>query len=178
MLVVTDVGKMTVACLNPSAEFEADAADFVPKWHCRASDREYCCKFELYGGKSRQQRVSQYIVSRITEPYVQTGRTLYCDNYYTSPELFLDFSHANIYTCGTKRNRKGIPNGFKDATLTTLQQMFCMTNGALLVMKYKNRRDAKMLTTAHSAKMVDPDKRTQDRKAILYQPVQQVYGGC
>ncbi|CAH1277400.1 Hypp9603 [Branchiostoma lanceolatum] len=95
------------------------------------------------------------------ETYVRTGRTLYCDNYCTSPELFLDFSDANINTCGTKRNRKGIPNAFKDATLTTPQQMFCMTNGALLAMKYKNRRGAKMLTTAHSAKMlagyVDPD---------------------
>ncbi|CAH1264053.1 Hypp2827 [Branchiostoma lanceolatum] len=37
-----------------------------------------------------------------------------------------------------------------------------MTNGALLAMKHKGRRDVKMLTTAHSAKMVDTDKRTRD----------------
>ncbi|CAH1242242.1 STAT5B [Branchiostoma lanceolatum] len=129
------------------------------------SSNSYCCRFELYGGKGKEpsaEGLTYDIVSRLMEPYVQTGHTLYCDNYYTSPQLFLDLSDANVNTCGTMRNRKGIPNAFKDATLTTLQQKFCMANGPLLAMKYKDRRDVKMLTTAHSAKLVGTGKHTRD----------------
>ncbi|CAH1242602.1 Hypp6876 [Branchiostoma lanceolatum] len=50
--------------------------------------------------------------------------------------------------------------------------MICMTNGALLAMKYKDRRDVKMLTTAHSAKMVDTDKRTRDGQGTYLEVVE------
>ncbi|KAI8503766.1 hypothetical protein Bbelb_187370 [Branchiostoma belcheri] len=108
------------------------------------------------------------IVSRLMEPYIQSGRTLYCDNYYTSPQLFLDLSDVKTNTSETMRNRKGIPNAFKDATVSTQQQKFCMTNGTLLAMKYKDRRDLKMFTNA-SAKLVDTGS-SEERTAAASDP--------
>ncbi|KAI8479731.1 hypothetical protein Bbelb_425340 [Branchiostoma belcheri] len=107
------------------------------------------------------------IVSWLMEPYIQAGRTLYCDNYYTLSQLFLDLADNATNACGTTRNRKGLPTAFKDANLIAPRQKFCMANGSLLAVKYKKRRDVKMLSTVHSAKMIDTRKSNHQRERIM-----------
>ncbi|CAH1239258.1 PGBD4 [Branchiostoma lanceolatum] len=134
------------------------------------SQNGYCCQFQLYGGKGKEpsaKGMTHDIVSQLVEPYLQKGHTLYCDNYYTSPQLFLDLSDGGMNACGTMRNRKGIPKEFKDAKLKTPGEKLCMANDPLLGMKYRDRRDVKMLSTAHSAKMVSTDRNNHRGELIM-----------
>ncbi|CAH1277346.1 Hypp9577 [Branchiostoma lanceolatum] len=54
----------------------------------------------------------------------------------------------------------------KEVKLTTPKENICMANGPLLALKYKDRRDVKMLSTAHSAKFVGTGKRNRDQVEI------------
>ena len=50
------------------------------------------------------------IVDRLTSPYYGCGRTLYVDNYYTSPDQFRHLHAEGTLACGTMHlNRKNVP---------------------------------------------------------------------
>jgi hypothetical protein len=49
----------------------------------------------------------------------EKGYNLYCDNYYTSPQLFWDLFQLGVNATGTVRsNRRGIPQEIKTKSLT------------------------------------------------------------
>ncbi|XP_066270739.1 LOW QUALITY PROTEIN: piggyBac transposable element-derived protein 4-like [Branchiostoma lanceolatum] len=133
------------------------------------SQNGYCCQFQVRGkGKEPSAKgMTHDIVSQLVEPYLQKGHTLYCDNYYTSPQLFLDLSDGGMNACGTMRDRKEIPREFKDAKLKTPGEKLCMANDPLLGMKYRDRRDVKMLSTAHSAKMASTNGNNHRGELIM-----------
>ena len=46
---------------------------------------------------------------------LESGRIVYVDNFYTSPQLFEDLYHQGMYACGTCRtNRKQFPGYLLD----------------------------------------------------------------
>jgi hypothetical protein len=55
----------------------------------------YCLGFSIYTGKKPDQAETQRILSseviviELMEPYLQNGHTVFMDNWYTSPSLFL-----------------------------------------------------------------------------------------
>jgi hypothetical protein len=55
----------------------------------------YCIEFSIYRGKKPDQGETQGILCSVTivnemvEPYLQHGHTVFMDNWYTSPSLFL-----------------------------------------------------------------------------------------
>ena len=62
----------------------------------------YCCNLELYTGK---QETSHHgatfdIINRLVSPYLGFGRTLYVDNFYTSPDLFTFLRENGTLACG------------------------------------------------------------------------------
>ena len=48
------------------------------------------------------------------QPYLNVGGCLFVDNCYTSAILFLALYQVNTGACGTARQRKGIPNAFRN----------------------------------------------------------------
>ena len=87
---------------------------------------------------------------RLMQPYLNVGRCLYVDNYYTSPTLFAELYRQNTGACGTARYRKGIPQEFKRAQVEKKGDKFVMNNGTLLAVKFKDRRVFQMLSSVHS----------------------------
>lgn len=76
------------------------------------SDNGYCLKFQLYTGKSSvrpsENGATYDLVMKLTRGYYGKGHILYCDNYYSSPRLFLDLWGLGMAATGTVRsNRKG-----------------------------------------------------------------------
>lgn len=69
-----------------------------------------CCMFEINTGVNPDPPSAKgktyNIVIRLMQPYLNVGRCLYVDNYYTSPTLFTDLNRLNTGTCGTARYRK------------------------------------------------------------------------
>ena len=122
----------------------------------------YCSNLEFYTGKKE---VSSHgatfdVVNRLIQPYLGCGRTLYVDNYYTSPDLFTHLKDNATLACGTMRaNRKNgppkelVPKLKKgDATVIRL------TNGSLNYIKFMDKKEVRILTTAHAANLVQTGK--------------------
>ncbi|XP_022802105.1 piggyBac transposable element-derived protein 4-like [Stylophora pistillata] len=74
------------------------------------SSNGYCCRFEIYTGVNPEPPSAKGktydLVMRLMQPYLNVGRCLYVDNYYTSPTLFAELYRQNTGACGTARYRK------------------------------------------------------------------------
>ena len=118
------------------------------------SSNGYCCRFEIYTGVNQEPPSAKGktydLVMRLMQPYLNVGRCLYVDNYYTSPTLFAELYRQNTGACGTARYRKGIPQEFKRAQVKKKGDKFVMNNGTLLAVKFKDRRVFQMLSSVHS----------------------------
>ena len=87
---------------------------------------------------------------RLTHPYLNAGRCLYVDNYYTSPTLFNDLYELNTGACGTTRYRKGIPHAFRTAQGKNKGDKFIMNNGTLPAVRIKDRKFFQILSSVRS----------------------------
>ena len=92
-----------------------------------------------------------------TTNLLDKGHHVYMDNYYSSPELFLELYYRETYACGTVRqNRKGLPNSVKKAKLKPLQSVFSR-NGPMLCLKWSGekkkstQKPVTILSTIHQA---------------------------
>ena len=72
------------------------------------------------------------------QPYLNVGRCLYVDNYYTSPTLFAELYRTNTGAYRTARYRKGIPKNLKWLKRKEKVTIFFMNNGTLLAVKNKS----------------------------------------
>ena len=127
------------------------------------SQNAYCYGFHMYTGKdgtppSRNGKTYD-LVMKLMQPYLHRGHTLFVDNYYTSPALFTDLYEAGTGATGTARNRRGMPEEVKNAKLKLKGDKVVMHNGPLMAMKFKDRKDVKVLSTVHSSTMVGTGKR-------------------
>ena len=134
------------------------------------SENAYCCVFRLYTGKT-EQAVSKHgrtydLVMSLMHDYLRKGHILYIDNYYTSPQLLMDLHKKGTGATGTARNRKGFPPAVRDAKLSNKGDKIVMSNGPMMAMKIKDRKDVKMLSTVHSSTDVDTAKRNHRGVAI------------
>lgn len=114
----------------------------------------YILDFVVYTGKtteinqSNRFGVTGDVVLTLLQPYLDAGHCLYVDNWYTSPDLFLWLYSRSTNACGTvKKNRKNMPEmaeKLKKGELT-----FRSTSDKLLAVKYCDKREVYMLTTAY-----------------------------
>ena len=91
-------------------------AKYGMKAYKLCDDSAYTWKFELYTGQSTTtetadgKSITYQLVFRLLDELLGKGYQLYMDNYYTSPELFLDLLDKNTHAVGTVRmNRKFMP---------------------------------------------------------------------
>ena len=123
------------------------------------SSNGYCCTFEIYTGVDPNPPSAKgktyNLVMRLMEPYLNVGRCLYVDNYYTSPTLFTDLYRQNTGACGTARYRKGIPLEFKTAQVKGKGDKFVMNKRTLLAVKFKDRTVFQMLSSVHSVNEIE-----------------------
>lgn len=99
------------------------------------AENGYCCQFELYVGKRdnvSEKGATYDLVMRLMQRYLHGGYQLYVDNFYTSPQLFMDLYCHNTGATGTLRtNRKGVPNEIKSAKLTVKGEKVVMHTGRM-----------------------------------------------
>ncbi|GFN88744.1 PiggyBac transposable element-derived protein 4-like [Plakobranchus ocellatus] len=122
------------------------------------SNTAYCSKLDFYTGKrqSSPHGATFDVVEGLIAPYLDCGRTLYVDNYYTSPILFTYLKEHGTLACGTMRmnRQRGPPKEMLpklkkgDKTVTTL------TDGTLNYIRFMDRKEVRILTTAHSVNTV------------------------
>ena len=79
---------------------------------------------------------------------LEKGHHVYMDNYYSSPELFLELHFKETFACSTCRsNRKNMPESVTKAKLKKKGECVFRRNGPLLFLKWKEKKDVTMLST-------------------------------
>ena len=100
--------------------------------------------------------------------FFDKGYSLYCDNYYTSPQLFWDLFQQGTYATGTVRqNRHGIPQTLKDYQLRNRGDIFVMNNGPLECYKYLDSKPVYMLSTKHGSSLSTTSRRNRITNEII-----------
>lgn len=134
----------------------------------------YCSKFKLYTGKS-DVPTSEYgatydLVMDIMRGYFGQGYTLYMDNYYSSPKLYVDLWTVGVGASGTLRaNRKGVPQKIKDKKVEK-GETFTMNNGNLMLTKFHDRKIVYLLSTIDRAENVPSGKTNPASGAPIHRP--------
>jgi hypothetical protein len=100
--------------------------------------------------------VSGEVVKRLIGKYLGKGHILYTDNYYTSPALSKFLLDNETGSCGTvKSNRKNMP---KFSTKIHRPDLETQTNGKVIAMKWRDKRDVNILSTIHQIGAVNAEK--------------------
>lgn len=118
----------------------------------------YTWAFKVYTGKEKvaDMSVAEKVVTGLMEGLLDSGRTLYTDNWYTSVALSKTLIRRNTHLVGTLRaNRKNNP---RDVVMTKLkkgEKIARQNEDKTVVLKWKDKRDVMMLSTKHDDSMVN-----------------------
>lgn len=105
---------------------------------------------------SRDLEVSTKNVLEMTQQYLNFGRTIYTDNWYTSVKLAQILLEQNTHLVGTLRaNRNQNPKDVVTKKLKKGQFIAQQSDHGITVLKWKDKRDVLMLSTKHSDSMIE-----------------------
>ena len=69
------------------------------------------------------------------------GHHVYMDNYYSSPDLFLELHNKECFACGTcRKNRKNLPKAVTTAKLKRKGDCIFRRDGPLLCLKWREKK--------------------------------------
>ncbi|XP_055918321.1 piggyBac transposable element-derived protein 4-like [Eupeodes corollae] len=109
---------------------------------------------------------STQIVLDLAEKYLDQGRTIATDNFYTSVSLAKHLLDRQTHLFGTLRNsRTGNPKEVTNAKLKK-HEVKGMEDSGIVIAKWKDKRDVLMLSTKHGLEEVGTGKRNRDGQEI------------
>ena len=119
---------------------------------------------KIYSGKSsegiRETGLAHNVCIKLAEKLFEKGRTLYVDNFYTSYELALTCLDRKTHLVGTLRhNKKSMPRDVLDCKLKKGEMIAKEDENGIVVLKWKDSRDVRMLSTKHAPYMVQTTKK-------------------
>ena len=147
------------------------------KWGIKAfvlsdATNGYVYRSQIYTGKNAETNASAGLCTRVVLDLMSGlenyGMSLYTDNYYTSPELYLALYRRGINACGTVRvNRKYFPKDLVHKSTRNVQRGFYdyCSNGPVLAAVWFDKRFIHFLSTLHcpeSATTTLVDRRNPD----------------
>lgn len=122
----------------------------------------YTLQYKIYAGKEADigQSVSTKVVMQLMEPYLDEGRCLFIDNWYTSIDLAEKLLDRKTHVVGTLRaNRKRNPTEVIKKKLVRGGVVARRNRRGIMVLKWKDRRDVLMLSTKHDNSMISFNRR-------------------
>uniref|UniRef100_A0A182RWV0 PiggyBac transposable element-derived protein domain-containing protein n=1 Tax=Anopheles funestus TaxID=62324 RepID=A0A182RWV0_ANOFN len=107
----------------------------------------------------RQCGLAQDVCMELSNLILNEGRTMYIDNFYTSYELATYFLANRTHVVGTLRaNKKNIPRCVLNAKLKRGEIISRENNEGVVVLKWKDIRDLRILSTKHAPSLVSVNK--------------------
>ena len=89
---------------------------------CADAETGYIHTFDVYTGKSAmgiENGLAYSVVMHLVQDLLDSGRTVYTDNFYSRPILFYDLYNQGLYASGTVRtSKKNLPKSILPAALT------------------------------------------------------------
>jgi hypothetical protein len=122
----------------------------------------YVLDFVVFTGGStdiipeREFGISGAVVETLVAKYLQKGHTLWLDSWYSSPLLYNWLHNNGTNVCGTVRKyRKGLPKLDKELDKGQIESRH---TDNMMVVKWKDKREFRMLTTLHTDSMKQSGK--------------------
>lgn len=121
--------------------------------------------FDVYTGatgESAEQGLSTKVVTSLTQQYQHQNRQVFCDNYFTSVDLFQRLLQNETYACGTARpDRKEYPSELMvDANDMERGEHRFRQHGNLVACVWKDTKHVKMLSTMNHPESTTTVQRT------------------
>lgn len=122
----------------------------------------YTGQLDDFGGKGHAANV----VLHLMDGFLDSGHSLYTDNFYNSVDLAEQLLSRQTYCTGTLRiDRKNIPGEVKNAKLKKGEAIYKCSDEGVMVGKWRDKREVSFITTQFSNEMVQyTDKRGQKRQ--------------
>ena len=99
---------------------------------------------------------STRVVCTLSQPLSGKNHTLYCDRFYTSPELAVELEKQGTVLTGTiMTNRRGLPPALKGRVSIRRGDTHAYRNSRLLLLQWKDKRLITVLTTQHTTNQVE-----------------------
>ncbi|XGW33830.1 hypothetical protein V3C99_017916 [Haemonchus contortus] len=114
----------------------------------------YTVRIKIYAGKdpSRHEPLADQVVLELMEGFLDEGRIVCTDNFYSSVGLAEKLISRRSHLVGTlRRNRKGIPKEIKETKLKRGQLCCKQKRNGVLVLKWRDKRDLYVISTKHDA---------------------------
>jgi hypothetical protein len=125
--------------------------------------------FKIYTGQDALENsdftASESVVLELANPFLEKGYTLYLDNWYSSPNLFLELNRRKTNVLGTVRsNRRNMPKDLVNIKLKK-GEVATQSSRGLLALKWKDKKDVYFLSSKHkNANMTDTGKKQRKKK--------------
>lgn len=124
------------------------------------AENAFCLKFKLYTGRSiiqpSKNGATYDLEMDLLRNYFETGHILFCDNYYSSPHLFMDLWVLGTGATGTVRPyRKGVPEKLKKISLSNRGDTASAHYGPLSCLKYQDAKTVYLLSTTESSHNIE-----------------------
>lgn len=129
----------------------------------------YTICIKVYAGKeaATDGSVGTNIVLELAEPFLNFGRTMIVDNWYTSIELAEQLGEQKTYLIGTLRsNRRSNPKEIVKRKLKKGEVCSIRSNTNVMVLKWRDKRELLMCSTKTTNTMVDVRSRKVAQKPV------------
>ncbi|XP_030839578.1 piggyBac transposable element-derived protein 4 [Strongylocentrotus purpuratus] len=151
-------------------------------WVVTDSSCGFCLDWSVYTGKNDQQDrggdgLSTRVVKDLTRRYAGSGRHVYMDNFYSSPELYEFLHNENLGACGTVRlSRRGIPPIMREASQQARkgEPPKFFRKGDLMGVTWHDTKRVSVLSTIHGTGCTHKeirDKRSETGRRQVQKPI-------
>ncbi|XP_060807395.1 uncharacterized protein LOC106135789 [Amyelois transitella] len=134
-------------------------------------DDGYTFDLIVYEGKKgpeRQQNLSKNVVMELSTKFLDAGRSIITDNYYTSVDLAESLLQHSTHLIGTvRKNRKGLPKNVVGEKLKKGELVAMENEKGILVFKWKDKREVLALSTKHKVGFVTVTSKRNKNKCSL-----------
>ncbi|XP_025205105.1 piggyBac transposable element-derived protein 4-like [Melanaphis sacchari] len=127
-------------------------------------------KIIIYEGKQSiaGQSLGETIVLSLCEKYLEEGRTVVTDNFYTSVPLAKKLLKKKTHLVGTlRKNRRYLPKEVITKKIKKGEIFGKEDEDGIVVSKFKDKRDIFLLSTRYKLDIVDTGKQSRKKENIL-----------
>lgn len=130
----------------------------------------YTLQMSVYAGKTAESSgsgLAERIVLQLAEKYLNKGRVLITDNYYTCVPLALSLLQKNTHLLGTlRKNRKGLPKDVINKKIAKGEVIGKQNSKGVVVGKWKDKREVYFLSTKHDLEKVETGKASRSGERV------------
>ena len=136
-------------------------------WVLVDATNSYVWNWRLYTGKEPRTDgvcLSHYVVLLLSSPLKGKGYEIYCDNFYSSPQLFATLLEEGLlHVAQSAQNRSGLSKAFKTVKLKKgeVRSERAAVDDSVLCYKWMDKRAVTLLSTLHDDTMVDVQRRSR-----------------